>query len=328
MSLPTQIRAKACTLNLFRYNRQNVQTIFFGKDNKLRSGWRATVFLFAFLLVASILIFLSINVIALLPFGEAATGQLPIIIPFAVSTVVALVFGWLCGKFFEKLPYQSLGASFTNGWLAHLAAGLAVGAITFLLAIIIVVASGSMSFCLNATSVSTAIATTLLTTLVIFTVGAASEETLFRGYLLQTFARSNLKWLGVAMTAMLFAFAHNQNPGANLLALGNTLLAGVWFAVAYFRTRDLWFPFGIHLAWNWLQGPVFGINVSGITGFAPDPLFRAADVGPAWLTGASYGIEGGVACTPALILSLTLIHYLPGFRANANLTADKTDNAE
>ena len=78
--------------------------------------------------VASILIIVSINVIALLPLGESASGQLPIIIPFAVSTVVALVLGWLCGKFFENQSYQSLGASFTNGWLAHLAVGLAVGA--------------------------------------------------------------------------------------------------------------------------------------------------------------------------------------------------------
>jgi hypothetical protein len=32
------------------------------------------------------------------------------------------------------------------------------------------------------------------------------------------------------------------------------------------------------------------------------PILRGNDVGPAWLTGGSYGIEGGVACTVALIL--------------------------
>lgn len=277
--------------------------IFFGNDGKVRSGWRAAAFLFAFFLVASVLIVISINAIALLPLGESATSQLPVIIPFTVSTVVALVVGWLCAKFLEKLPFSSLGASFAKGWLAHLASGLAVGAVTFLVAIIVVVASGSMSFSFNAASTGQAIAATLASTFVIFTVGAASEEALFRGYLLQTFDRSDLKWFGVAMTSLLFAFAHNANPGANPLALVNTLIAGVWFAVAYFKTRDLWFPFGIHLAWNWLQGPVFGITVSGITGFAPDPLLRANDVGPAWLTGANYGIEGGVACTLALILS-------------------------
>lgn len=310
-AMRNQRRAVACTLNLFRYNRQDVNRIFFGSDNILRSGWRAAAFLFSFFLVASILIVLSINVIALLPVGASASGQLPIVVPFALSTIAALLIGWLCAKRLENLPFLSLGASFTSGWFAHLLSGMLVGAGTFLFAIVIVVASGSMSFSLNTASAATAIATTLLTTLAIFTVAAASEETLFRGYLLQTFARSDLAWLGVALTAVLFAFAHNQNPGANPLALFNTLIAGVWFATAYFRTRDLWFPFGIHLAWNWLQGPVFGITVSGITGLSPDPLLRADDVGPAWLTGANYGIEGGVACTVALILSLAALHFIP-----------------
>lgn len=277
--------------------------IFFDKNGVIRSGWRAAVFLFAFFLI-SYLFLVAIIVLAMQQMSETASGQLSVVIAFAVSTVVALVLGWLCGKLFEKLPFSALGASFTRGWFAHLASGLAVGAVTFLLAIVIVVASGSMSFSFNAASAGQAIAMTLLTTFVIFTVGAASEEALFRGYLLQTFARSDLKWLGVLLTSVLFAFAHNQNPGANPLALGNTLLAGVWFAVAYFKTRDLWFPFGVHLAWNWLQGPVFGITVSGITGFAPDPLLRANDVGPAWLTGANYGIEGGIACTVAILISI------------------------
>jgi hypothetical protein len=285
--------------------------IFFDDQGTIRSGWRAAVFLIAFALIATVLIVASIAVLAVLPLGESASAQLAFVIPFAVSTFVALVLGWLCAKFFEKLPYQSLGASFTNGWFAHLAVGLAVGAVTFIFAIIVVVASGSMSFSFNAASATSAIATTLLTTLIIFTVGAASEEALFRGYLLQTFARSDLKWFGVVLTSVLFAFAHNQNPGANPLALGNTLLAGVWFAVAYFKTRDLWFPFGINVAWNWLQGPVFGISVSGITGLAPDPLLGAADIGPAWLTGAGYGIEGGTACTVALILSSAAIYFMP-----------------
>lgn len=281
-----------------------MNAIFIGTDGKLRSGWRAAAFLILFLLISLPLIVVLASALRLLNLSDSATGQLPIGIPFAISTIAALIVGWGCGRVFENLGYRTLGASFTGGWFAHLATGLAFGAVTFLFAIVIVVASGSMSFSFNAASAADAIATTLLTTFLIFSVAAASEEALFRGYLLQTFARSDLKWFGIAMTSVLFAFAHNQNPGANPLALANTLIAGVWFALAYFKTRDLWFPFGIHLAWNWMQGPVFGITVSGITGFAPDPLLRANDIGPAWLTGAGYGIEGGVACTIALIVSM------------------------
>ena len=133
-------------------------------------------------------------------------------------------------------------------------------------------------------------------------------------YARTNFTRSKLVWVGIGLTSLLFAFAHNNNPDANRLSWLNTLLAGVWFAAAYLKTRDLWFPLGIHVMWNWLQGPVFGINVSGITGFSPDPVLRATDVGPAWLTGGSYGIEGGVACTFALVVSTVIIYYLPAVK--------------
>ncbi len=50
--------------------------------------------------------------------------------------------------------------------------------------------------------------------------------------------------------------------------------------VAYWRTRSLWFPLGLHFGWNWVQGAMLGSPVSGITRITPDPLMRFADAGP------------------------------------------------
>jgi hypothetical protein len=50
-----------------------------------------------------------------------------------------------------------------------------------------------------------------------------------------------------------------------------------------------------------------GIPVSGIVDLTPNPVFRSTDFGPAWLTGGAYGIEGGAACTVALVLSIVFI---------------------
>jgi hypothetical protein len=47
--------------------------------------------------------------------------------------------------------------------------------------------------------------------------------------------------------------------------------------------------------------------VSGITNLAPQPLLRGLDLGPAWLTGGTYGLEGGLAATVALIVSTIFI---------------------
>ena len=298
-----------------------MNSLFVNKHGRIRSGWRAAAFLVSFVFISFFFIFASVTILSQMQFGESAPGYLPLIVPFAISTVIAVLLGWLFGKLLEGLPFRAIGIAFTHGWIRNLAAGCLIGAVALGSSIIIAVMSGGMSLAANRESSSSAITTTLLTTLLIFAIGAASEETLFRGYLLQTLSRAKMAWVGIAVTSLLFAFAHNNNPDASWLSWLNTLLAGVWFAAAYLKTRDLWFPIGIHLTWNWLQGPFFGINVSGITEFSPDPVFRATDVGPAWLTGGGYGIEGGIACTFALVVSTVLIYYLPSLNPTEEMLA-------
>jgi hypothetical protein len=55
------------------------------------------------------------------------------------------------------------------------------------------------------------------------------------------------------------------------------------------------------------MGAILGLPVSGIERITPAPLFRSVEIGPAWLTGGSYGIEGGLACTLALAISTLFI---------------------
>ncbi|MFL6374616.1 MAG: CPBP family intramembrane glutamic endopeptidase [Pyrinomonadaceae bacterium] len=295
--------------------------LLFDNSGRLRSGLRALIFFVAFAIVAFALIGLAVVAIAQLPIPETAAAPLRIAVPFAISAAIALLVGWACAWLFEKLPYRSLGASLTKGWLSHFIIGCAVGGLAFLLALIATMASGGIHISRNTVSSNNEITETLVSTFIVLAIGAASEETLFRGYILQTFLRSGHTQFAVALTAFLFASVHFANPDFSGLSWLNTLLAGIWFAVAYVKTRDLWFPIGIHLAWNWLQGPVFGISVSGITGFASAPLLRATDTGPEWLTGGNYGIEGGLACTLALVLSSIMIWYMPGIRADEEMLA-------
>ena len=239
----------------------------------------------------------------------------------AVSLVPAIGLGWLCGRFLEGLPFRALGCWFTNGWLKHLGLGCIVGAVTIGLAVLIASASGGLSFTLNIAKGQEAILETLGVSLAVFAVAAAFEESLFRGYMLQTLNRSGLGWLAIAMTAVFFGLVHLGNPGANAISTANTMLAGVWFGIAYLKTRDLWFPFGIHLVWNWMQGSVFGIEVSGLTEISPAPVLNEIDRGPAWLTGESYGIEASIACTVAILVSVALIHFLPMIRPSEEMLA-------
>lgn len=288
-----------------------MNAIFIGHDGKLRSGWRAFLFLIAFLFIGAFLVLAAGAIISQFELGERAAVLLPMAVTFAVSSSVSILMAIVFAKAFEGLPASSLGLGIRAHALKSLGLGCLIGGIAIGSGVLIGTMGGGLSLSLNDASSGKAIAETLLTTLFLLGIGAVSEETLFRGYLLQTLVRSRSIFAGVAFTSLMFALIHNGNPGASPLSFINTALAGVWFALAYLKAGSLWFPIGLHFMWNWIQGPVLGINVSGLSSLAPDPVFRATDSGPALLTGGTYGIEGGVACTIAIAISIGVIYFLP-----------------
>jgi len=121
------------------------------------------------------------------------------------------------------------------------------------------------------------------------------------------------------LTSVPFAAVHLANPNVVPgFTFVNTALAGVWLAIAYLRTRSLWLPFGLHWSWNWTQASLLGLPVSGINRVAPTPVLHAFNAGPDWLTGGAYGIEGGAACTIALLAS-TLVVWRTNLIARSDL---------
>jgi len=299
----------------------NFNTIFFNPSGRVRSGWRFAAFVISSFIAASVLLGAAVAVLAALPTGFSPDSLSSFVLGFAASLAAVMFFGWFYGKIFEDLPFRALGFWLTKGWLKNLVWGLLFGAGSLALAALIANLFGGLTFYRNDAAGTAAILLTLGSTLLIFTFGAAFEEAFLRGYALQTFARAKLAVFGTILTSLIFATMHNGNPGATLFSWANTFLAGIWLAVAYFKTRDLWFAFGIHLMWNWFQGSIFGISVSGLDKLTPAPLLRAVDSGPVWLTGGGYGLEGGVACTVALLLSTAAIWFAPFLKADEELLA-------
>ena len=289
----------------------DLKQVFINSAGRPRSGWRLLIFV----LLVRILLF---------PFGFAAQKLSELLVHWAPASgvahylenlmfrviflVVALAAGYICTRWLEGLPWRALGLGFHSGWLRDLVLGSIVGVTSLALATAIATAGGGLSFTFSARAALVQVAQTLVFSALLFILAALAEEALFRGYPLQTMTRANLAWLAVFLTSVPFAAVHLRNPNvAAGFTFINTALAGVWLAVAYLRTRSLWFPLGVHWAWNWALGSLFGLPVSGITDLAPHPLLHGTDLGPAWLTGGSYGIEGGVACTITLIISTIFI---------------------
>jgi membrane protease YdiL (CAAX protease family) len=297
----------------------DISSIFFGPDGRLRSGFRFLVFVAVFAIVAGAFV-----VAATTAFRSIWDPSVSFLISELAILVAAILVGWLCNKYLDKLPFRTLGASFTGDWLKHFGVGLVVGGLTLCVAVLIAFIFGGLSFSTDTVEWN-AIGRTLLLSLLVFIVAAAAEEALSRGYPMQTFFHSDLKVFGVVFTSLLFASGHLGNPNSTWLAFTNTFLGGVWFGVAFWKTGDLWFPFGMHLMWNWMQGAFFGIEVSGLTDVTVAPLLKEIDRGPAWLTGEAYGIEAGVACTAALAVSIVVIFFFP-FKKPVHFSVNRSDD--
>jgi membrane protease YdiL (CAAX protease family) len=299
----------------------NFRKIFINPFGRLRSGWRFTFFLCSFIILGAFFGGLAKLLLLQMPFDSSKGSLLFILTNSLVSLSGAILLGWLFGKLLEDLPFRALGAQPTKNGLKDFGLGLLLGTLSLGSAASLAAGFGGLSFNFNSSFGSTAILLTMSVSFVVFAVAAAFEEALFRGYILQTFTRAKLGWLAIIVTSVFFALVHLDNSGANYISSFNTALAGVWFGVAYLKTRNLWFPFGLHLAWNWMQGAIFGIEVSGLKNLTTAPLFRETDAGPNWLTGGDYGIEGGIACTIALVFSTALIYFLPVLKPTEEMLA-------
>jgi len=119
------------------------------------------------------------------------------------------------------------------------------------------------------------------------------EEVLFRGILFRHIETMLGSWAALALTSAFFGVAHLGNPNASWFSsFAIAVEAGILLGAAFMLTRRLWLAIGIHAGWNFTQGWVFSIPVSG--GDAPLGLLITRRVGPEWLTGGDFGLEASV----------------------------------
>lgn len=306
----------------------NARQIFFNPAGRLRSGWRLGIFLviyivLIFLLSSAARVFYAIA-LQLAPGHSLGSlgGYLQNVGFRLILLLPALAAGYICTRWLEGLPWRALGLAPHPGWFRDFLIGTIIGILSLALATAIATAGGGLSFTVSGRQLLVPVLTTLIASAAMFILAALAEEALFRGYPLQTFTRAKLTVFGVLLTSTAFVAIHLSNPNIREgLPYLNLFLAGIWLAVAYLHTRSLWFPLGVHWGWNWALGSLFGLPVSGIKSLAPHPVLSGTDLGPAWLTGGTFGIEGGLACTVAVIISTIIIWRLPLARATTEMKA-------
>lgn len=211
----------------------------------------------------------------------------------------------LCRRVIDKKTIAELGLAWRPTQLAagFVASGLMVLAISGGLW-----ASGALRLNGLATAAESGalVGAKLLGLLFLVFLQSGAEELVCRGYLLRTLMGVWRPWVSVAVVSLFFAALHLMNAGTTLASFASTALIGVLFAQVCLHTGTLWVAIGLHTAWNFTLGAIASLPVSGSTTFH---LLAVEDLGPAWLTGGSYGPEASVVtiCLVAVACSVMAI---------------------
>ncbi len=145
---------------------------------------------------------------------------------------------------------------------------------------------------------------------------AVFEEIVFRGIIFRIIDGSLGSWIAVLFSALIFGFAHGFNPNASMFSsVAIAMEAGVLLSAVYLYTNRLWMLIGMHVSWNFFQGAILGVNVSGTTSKG---LLQARLAGPELLTGGKFGAEASIItisiCLMVGVVFLFLAHRKGNFR--------------
>ena len=278
---------------------------------RIKSGWlRATLFfivslitsqIFAGIGLAVVLIATGFDLSALSNQEEitSAVKGVKFLLPLKVIEFLSVMLCvWLFIRFIDRKPLESIGLRI-KGYEKDLKMGLALGAGLIAIGFLILFILGYLSVDGFSFPVGTLILYFLL-----FVVVSFHEEIMMRGYVLNNLMQSMNRYAALSISSVIFMSIHLLNPNVNFLSVVNLFLAGIVLGIYYIHKPNLWLPIGMHLTWNFFQGPIFGFEVSGIE---TKSIINQSVRGNEIITGGAFGFEGSILAT---ILIITIIVYL------------------
>ena len=222
-----------------------------------------------------------------------------------------LAFGFVLNTAFrwtrkvEKRPIRTLGF-YKENFLSNLLKGFGLGLALFLLTLLGLVALGQYRF--ESIHLNPYSLVFVIFTIPFWILQGTTEEVVARTWLLpQLASRTNLK-LAVLISSLFFTLLHMGNSGLTPLSLVNLFLFGVAMSLYLLKTDTIWGIGGIHGAWNFAQGNLFGVLVSGQSSGTSIMKFTPQG-NQDWLSGGSFGIEGSIMSSIILFLLILYLAY-------------------
>lgn len=195
----------------------------------------------------------------------------------------------------------------------HYLAGAGIGLLLFTAVTLINVLTGSMA--IDGISENFSLVFFLLFA-VGFAIQGMAEEVLCRGYFMVSIGRRYSVATAVFLNSLIFSLLHITNPGVSLTAVINILLFGVIMSLYFLRTGNIWGVGAMHSVWNFVQGNVFGMEVSGLNLSCTVFQSSIASHKEFW-NGGAFGAEGGFSATIVLAAATLILLF---WKQNSSVT--------
>lgn len=218
-----------------------------------------------------------------------------------IYSLITIGGGIFLFKIIYKQPLNHIGL-IREGLMKWMLYGLSLGTLLIGMVFVILLLCGQME--VLGINTNKFFSVGLLVEIISLSFTAFSEEYLLRGFIMTALKTTRNKWIIFYTSAFIFSLIHLFNPGVTILSYVNTLLAGLLLSYMFLQTGSLWLPTGFHIAWNYLQGDILGMNVSGNTQVG---VITTTMGNMNLLTGGGYGVEGGILATIVLILGFVCV---------------------
>lgn len=220
---------------------------------------------------------------------------------FAEIFLIVLYTGYC--KLIEKRPLSSMGFTKRN-MSSFYAKGIGWSAVLLGGAYLICILTGACHF--------EGVSAQLVPGYVVFyligyMIQGLAEEVICRGYLLVSLSRRNSVWYSVILSSGVFMAMHMSNEHVTVLAYINLFLCGLLFGLLFVESGSIWMVAALHSGWNFLQGNIFGISVSG-TAKASSVFDSSFTDGWSFMNGGDFGLEGGLAVTIVLAVGISVVY--------------------
>ena len=276
----------------------NATGLLLTTEGKLRAPWKIVTFFFVLFaaLVLSAWIESAVDGIV------SGRGYRPLVSQWGVP-LGTLIATWAMLRLVEGRSWEYVGLDRSAATQSTIGSGLIFGLLPIAIPSLLLLATGELKS-VNAAPGSWWVAAGL--SFANLLPAAFGEELLLRGYLFGVLKEAvGWKWTLIS-TSIIFGLLHIPNPGSDAQSILVVILAGFFLGAVFLATRSLYAATAAHFIWNWFMAAGLHTPVSGLP--VSTPGYRVIDAGPDWLTGGTWGPEGGLAAAVGMFGILIYLH--------------------